>query len=272
LSHVLHQYQTVAAAANPSAAAATQYFYQPLATLLPYKFSSLSANGLYESRFFQGLPGGSAAFAAGSRQPQYVSFAPATQSLVPQFVPVSIMDPTMLAAQAQAQWQGAAAAATGSQLLWPAPTIFPPATELFMPSLQAMATQRAATQFNQVFAPQPAQKGFGIPPTAGLPQPQLAAAQMATAFVDEAVWAQPNAAVTLSSQINGAHRLPVRSDHTKCMVAEPTGSTGIRRPTAKCAVVRPMVDVKRELPDQSAYDMVVLAGDSMPTAANLWNP
>ncbi|KAE9413997.1 hypothetical protein Angca_006154 [Angiostrongylus cantonensis] len=316
LSHVLHQYQTVAAAANPSAAAATQYFYQPLATLLPYS-----------------LPGGSAAFAAGSRQPQYVSFAPATQSLVPQFVPVSIMDPTMLAAQAQAQWQGAAAAATGSQLLWPAPTIFPPATELFMPSLQAMATQRAATQFNQVFripyyvfisltskqtrlkvfAPQPAQKGFGIPPTAGLPQPQLAAAQMATAFVDEAVWAQPNAAVTLSSQINGAHRLPVRSDHTKCgvsevtmarraaakakgivpspavsvitissseedeqngnsMVAEPTGSTGIRRPTAKCAVVRPMVDVKRELPDQSAYDMVVLAGDSMPTAANLWNP
>ncbi|EPB78096.1 hypothetical protein ANCCEY_02818 [Ancylostoma ceylanicum] len=133
LSHVLHQYQTVAAAANPSAAAATQYFYQPLATLLPYS-----------------LPGGSTAFAASSRQPQYVSFAPAAQSLVPQFVPVSIMDPTVLAAQAQVQWQGAAAA-TGSQLIWPAPTIFPPATELFMPSLQAMAGQRAATQFNQVF-------------------------------------------------------------------------------------------------------------------------
>ncbi|KJH48730.1 kinase domain protein [Dictyocaulus viviparus] len=312
LSHVLHQYQTVAAAANPSAAATTQYFYQPLATLLPYDCSLLSANQFYKYGFLQGLPGGSAAFAAGSRQPQYVSFAPAAQSLVPQFVPVSIMDPTMLAAQAQVQWQGAAAAAaTGSQLLWPAPTIFPPSTELFMPSLQAMAGQRAATQFNQVFAPQPAQKGFAMPATAGLTQPQLAAAQMANAFVDEAIWAQPNVAVTLSSQINGAHRMPVRSDHTKCgvseatiarraaakakgivpspavsvitissseedeqngngMVSEPSTSTGIRRPTAKCAVVRPMIDVKREVPDQSAFDMVVLTGDSMPTA-NIWN-
>ncbi|KIH66489.1 hypothetical protein ANCDUO_03179, partial [Ancylostoma duodenale] len=155
LSHVLHQYQTVAAAANPSAAAATQYFYQPLATLLPYSTFLdqllIFPVGLHpENTFFQGLPGGSTAFAASSRQPQYVSFAPAAQSLVPQFVPVSIMDPTVLAAQAQVQWQGAAAA-TGSQLIWPAPTIFPPATELFMPSLQAMAGQRAATQFNQVF-------------------------------------------------------------------------------------------------------------------------
>ncbi|VDL70750.1 unnamed protein product [Nippostrongylus brasiliensis] len=140
LSHVLHQYQTVAAAANPSAATATQYFYQPLATLLPYT----------------------------------------TQSLVPQFVPVSIMDPTVLAAQAQ--WQGAAAA-SGSQLIWPAPTIFPPATELFMPSLQAMAGQRTATQFNQVFTHQPPQKGFSLPSAAGIAQPQLAAAQMATTFV-----------------------------------------------------------------------------------------
>uniref|UniRef100_A0A1I7WP76 RNA-binding protein 42-like n=1 Tax=Heterorhabditis bacteriophora TaxID=37862 RepID=A0A1I7WP76_HETBA len=83
LNHMLHQYQTVAAATNPSAAAATQYFYQPLAaTLLPYN-----------------LPGTSA-FASGSRQPQYVSFAPPAQSLMPQFVPVSIMDPAVLA-QAQ---------------------------------------------------------------------------------------------------------------------------------------------------------------------------
>ncbi|KAK6760569.1 hypothetical protein RB195_021868 [Necator americanus] len=292
LSHVLHQYQTVAAAANPSAAAATQYFYQPLATLLPYS-----------------LPGGSAAFAASSRQPQYVSFAPAAQSLVPQFVPVSIMDPTVLAAQAQVQWQGAAAA-TGSQLIWPAPTIFPPATELFMPSLQAMAGQRAATQFNQVFAPQPPQKGFTMPATAALSQPQLAAAQMATAFVDDTAWAQPNVA-GLTAQMTAAHRIPMRTDHAKCGVSEATiarraaakakgvvpspavsvitissseedeqngnsvasesgSSAAIRRPTAKCAVVRPMVEVKREAPDQSAYDMVVLTNDSLPTA-NVWN-
>ena len=103
LSHVLHQYQTVAAAANPSAAAATQYFYQPLATLLPYStllFSIIDSSAQF---FISGLPGGSTAFAASSRQPQYVSFAPAAQSLVPQFVPVSIMDPAVLAAQAQVQ-------------------------------------------------------------------------------------------------------------------------------------------------------------------------
>ncbi|RCN52582.1 hypothetical protein ANCCAN_01281 [Ancylostoma caninum] len=238
LSHVLHQYQTVAAAANPSAAAATQYFYQPLATLLPYS-----------------LPGGSTAFAASSRQPQYVSFAPAAQSLVPQFVPVSIMDPTVLAAQAQVQWQGAAAA-TGSQLIWPAPTIFPPATELFMPSLQAMAGQRAATQFNQVFAPQPPQKGFTMPATAALSQPQLAAAQMATAFVgkccdncrnsskrflfpkmfqDDAAWAQPNVA-GLTAQMTAAHRIPMRTEHAKCGVSE---ATIARRAAAKAKGVVP---------------------------------
>lgn len=280
LTHVLHQYQTVAAAANPSAATATQYFYQPLATLLPYS-----------------LPGGSAAFAASSRQPQYVSFAPATQSLVPQFVPVSIMDPTVLAAQAQVQWQGAAAA-SGSQLIWPAPTIFPPTTELFMPSLQAMAGQRT-TQFNQVFAHQPQQKGFSLPSAAALTQPQLAAAQMASTFVDDSAWQQPNMA-SLSVHMNAVHRLPVRGEHVKCGVSEATiarrtaakakgvvpspavsvitissseedeqngnsvlsesgCSTAIRRPTAKCAVVRPMVDVKREVKreatEEAAYDM-----------------
>ncbi|PIO74663.1 kinase domain protein [Teladorsagia circumcincta] len=197
LSHVLHQYQTVAAATNPSAAAATQYFYQPLATLLPY-----------------GLSGGSAPYAAGSRQPQYVSFAPATQSLVPQFVPVSIMDPTVLAAQAQVQWQGAAAG--GSQLIWPAPTIFPSTTELFMPSLQAMAGQRTATHFSQVFAHQPPQKGFSLPSTSGLSQPQLASAQMATTFVDDSTWPQPNIA-SLSVHMNAMHRPPARNEQVKCL-------------------------------------------------------
>ncbi|KAK5972345.1 Homeodomain-interacting protein kinase 4 [Trichostrongylus colubriformis] len=275
LSHVLHQYQAVAAATNPSAAA-TQYFYQPLATLLPY-----------------GLPGGSTAFAAGSRQPQYVSFAPATQSLVPQFVPVSIMDPTVLAAQAQVQWQGAAAG--GSQLIWPAPTIFPPTTELFMPSLQAIAGQRTATHFNQVFAHQPPQKGFGLPSVSGISQPQLASTQLATTFVDDSAWSQPSVA-NLSVHMNQMHRPQIRNDQVKCGVSEATiarrtaakakgvvpspavsvitissseedevngnsvgsesgGSTSLRRPTAKCAVVRPMIDVKREASDQAAYEM-----------------
>ncbi|KAK6026561.1 hypothetical protein OSTOST_07458, partial [Ostertagia ostertagi] len=220
LSHVLHQYQTVAAATNPSAAAATQYFYQPLATLLPY-----------------GLSGGSAPYAAGSRQPQYVSFAPATQSLVPQFVPVSIMDPTVLAAQAQVQWQGAAAG--GSQLIWPAPTIFPSTTELFMPSLQAMAGQRTATHFSQVFAHQPPQKGFSLPSTSGLSQPQLASAQMATTFVDDSAWPQPNIA-SLSVHMNAMHRPPARNEqHSQYAFSGVSEATIARRTAAKAKGIVP---------------------------------
>nr|CDJ83956.1 CMGC/DYRK/HIPK protein kinase [Haemonchus contortus] len=214
LSHVLHQYQTVAATTNPSTAAAAQYFYQPLATLLPY-----------------GLSGGSAAFAAGSRQPQYVSFAPAAQQLVPQFVPVSIMDPSVLAAQAQ--WQGAAAG--GSQLLWPAPTIFPPTTDLFMPSLQTMAGQRTATHFNQVFAHHPQHKGFSLPSGSGISQPQLASTQLATNFVDDSTWSQPNI-TTLNAQMNTLHRAPICTEQSKRFISE---ATLARRAAAKAKGIAP---------------------------------
>ncbi|KAK6061093.1 hypothetical protein COOONC_01244, partial [Cooperia oncophora] len=162
-------------------------------------------------RIDSGLPGGSAAFAASSRQPQYVSFAPAAQSLVPQFVPVSIMDPTVLAAQAQVQWQTAAAG--GSQFIWPAPTIFPPTTELFIPSLQAVAGQRTATHFSQVFPHQPPQKGFNLPSASGISHPPLTSTHMGNTFVDPS-WAQPNLA-SLSAHMNAIHRPPAVSEQGK---------------------------------------------------------
>ena len=141
LAHMLHQYGAAVAAANVSNsaaaaasanAAAAPYYYQPLAAVLPYGkivVPETRAPNLYctplstppLSFLFLGTTllhyyNNDADLAA--RQ-QYVSFAPQpAPSLVPQFVPVSIMDPNMLAAQAQwpaAQsvigWPAAAAAA-----------------------------------------------------------------------------------------------------------------------------------------------------------------
>lgn len=106
LSNVLHQYHSIATANNPAAAAAeataaaAQYFYPPMTTLMPY---GMIPNAAEKRSKLVGVPG-SSAFSTGNRQPQYMPFGPAAtaaSSLVPQFIPVSIVDP-LVAAQAQA--------------------------------------------------------------------------------------------------------------------------------------------------------------------------
>lgn len=169
-SHILNQYGAAAAAA----VAGTQggnppYIYQPLAAVLPY-----------------------------ARQTQFVSFAGAHAAgpLMPQFVPVSLVDPQMLAAasalpQAPAAWPSAApaplmswpvacaaaAACAAAQQPSAAAALFP--NEFLLPNpatVQALTSSRnvaavaaaaaAAQQFSHMFPSQPknyAEMGLGQP-------------------------------------------------------------------------------------------------------------
>ncbi|CAI5454796.1 unnamed protein product [Caenorhabditis angaria] len=188
LANLMHHYNQVA---NAGTATAAQYFYQPLAatTLLPY--------GQLQHPF------------SATRQPHLLSFATPGQ-FMPQFVPVSIMDPAMLATQAQ--WPGAAgqfAVLAGGA---PAPTL-----------LQNLAQQQLAQHnpLNQVFAATP--QNFGMPQFLPVPNNFTATAAAAaaaaaavasntgnplnTAYLDEPAWA-PGPAVPQQqrngSTLNGA--------------------------------------------------------------------
>uniref|UniRef100_A0A183UJY5 Protein kinase domain-containing protein n=1 Tax=Toxocara canis TaxID=6265 RepID=A0A183UJY5_TOXCA len=157
-SQILNQYGAAAAAAVAGTQGANpSYIYQPLAAVLPY-----------------------------ARQTQFVSFtgAHAAGPLMPQFVPVSLVDPQMLAAasalpQGPAAWPSAApaplmswpvacaaaAACAAAQQPSAAAALFP--NEFLLPSaatVQALTSSRnaaavaaaaAAQQFSQIFPPPP---------------------------------------------------------------------------------------------------------------------
>uniref|UniRef100_A0A915CCB7 non-specific serine/threonine protein kinase n=1 Tax=Parascaris univalens TaxID=6257 RepID=A0A915CCB7_PARUN len=154
-SHILNQYGAAAAAAVAGTQGANpSYIYQPLAAVLPY-----------------------------ARQTQFVSFtgAHAAGPLMPQFVPVSLVDPQMLAAasalpQAPAAWPSAApaplmswpvacAAAAACAAAQQPSALFP--NEFLLPNaatVQALTSSRnaaavaaaaAAQQFSQIFPPPP---------------------------------------------------------------------------------------------------------------------
>ncbi|MFH4981975.1 hypothetical protein AB6A40_008684 [Gnathostoma spinigerum] len=160
LNHILHQYGAAAAAAVASSqGSGAPYLYQPLAAVLPY---------------------------VSARQTQFVSFTNphASGHLMPQFVPVSLVDPQMLAAasaipQAPAAWPSAApaplmswpvacaaaAACAAAQQPSAAAALFP--NDFLLPSpaavqaltstrnVAAVAAAAAAQQFSQIFPAQP---------------------------------------------------------------------------------------------------------------------
>ncbi|KAF1755833.1 hypothetical protein GCK72_012283 [Caenorhabditis remanei] len=85
LTNLMHQYSQMAAAATNNAATAAQFFYQPIPAPPLFQYAQLQHP-----------------FAA--RQPHFLSLATPSH-MVPQFVPVPIMDPSML----QGQWPPGAA-------------------------------------------------------------------------------------------------------------------------------------------------------------------
>ncbi|VDK41878.1 unnamed protein product [Anisakis simplex] len=160
-SHILNQYGAAAAAAVAGTQGANpSYIYQPLAAVLPY-----------------------------ARQTQLVSFTgahAAAGALMPQFVPVSLVDPGMLAAASALPQAGptgwpsappaaplvswpvacaAAAACAAAQQPSTAAALFP--NEFLLPNaatVQALTSSRnaaavaaaaAAQQFSHIFPPQP---------------------------------------------------------------------------------------------------------------------
>ncbi|VDN57035.1 unnamed protein product [Dracunculus medinensis] len=277
-SHLLNQYGVAAAAAavansqngNPS------YIYQPLAAVLPY----------------------------GTRQTQFVGFAGphAAAPLLPQLVPVSIVDPQVLAAasalpQAPAwssaapaplmSWPvacAAAAACAAAQQPSAATALFP--SEFLLPSpaaVQALASSRnaaavaaaAAQHFSQIFPAQTTKNymdlALGQPP-----QIVLFIKSLSPSFADKMTGPKhicslqeglPTQAEiiprpllsTLGHDLTGIENgnMAVSSitsslgnnNAASASVLIPSSSNILRKPSTRCAVVRPMIDIKRETVD-----------------------
>ncbi|CAJ0938037.1 unnamed protein product, partial [Mesorhabditis belari] len=221
LTHVLNQYGAAVAAASVTNQATTApYYYQPtLAAVLPY-----------------------------ARQQPYV-FAPQPASLVPQFVPVSIMDPAILAAQAQWQtgqsmigWPAAAAAALFPNGCLPNDFLVGGGAAAVNSALAARAAN-GATQFSQMIAAsaQPQPKAF--PTITHQIAPHLAQASAVAGGFDESAWSQnglllPGAAAALAQASVASASTSGQVNRASARIKDPNlnGSadpTPIPRPTAR---------------------------------------
>ncbi|CAJ0584401.1 unnamed protein product, partial [Mesorhabditis spiculigera] len=200
---------------------------------------------------------GAAVAAATARQQQQYIFAPQPTGLVPQFVPVSIMDPNLLAAQAQAAWptgQGvigwpaAAAAALFPNGCFPNDLLSQANAVNQAAALAARAAAAGNSQFSQMLAAT-AQSQPKVFPNLTQQIPHLAQATGVPNF-DDPAWAAsvgllPGAAAALAhaqreaaaASTSGQQRQKESGVHSS---GEPTP---IPRPTARLPDASPAVSV-----------------------------